>query len=218
MRNQWNALEFYPQFVTELKREASSIGVFREGIESDKKHRGSSINVDVYGYDESQLLAIIQVRQCVFRPGRFNRVRKDYYLIGHTELGNIFAHPVDTPARSRRALSSPENTVKYVLAKIWGCKEEELTEIVRQGDIAFIPARLPKEAIKLETKEIILRDTHKVTAKDIYQLGDIYYVAKEAKVEHTKHQHSIVKVKNGFYRVVAGYRAQVYGFSSPIGD
>lgn len=218
-RGNFNEINSSPEFVQTLIREAEAAGAYTTGIESDKKQRGSSINVDCYGYDAAQGLAVIQVRQCIFRPNRFNKVRKDYYLIGHTEQGNVFAHPVETPARSKRAMSSAEACVRFVLAKIWNCPEEDLSEIVRQGDVAFIPvSRIPEGAELLAETEITIRDTHKIAAKQIYKLGSSYFVGRDAKAVHTKNQHKPVKVKYGFFRVQAGVRSTVWGFTRPMGD
>ena len=129
MRNEWNAITEWPEFAKKLRYEAEKAGVFQTGIESDKRQRGSAINCDLYGYNND--LIVLQIRQCIFRPGRFNKVRKDYYLIGKTETGGLFAHPVETPARSKKALETPENTVNWVLGKIWDCSPDELPLIKR---------------------------------------------------------------------------------------
>jgi hypothetical protein len=214
-RNSYNAFIEWPEWVKTLEKEVSAAGVYTVGIESDKKQRGSSINIDLYGYDESQGLAVIQVRECVFHPRRFNKVRKDYYLIGRTESGNVFAHPVETPARSRKALETPEKTISYVLAKIWDCREDELPHIIRQGDIAFIPSALPKGAVKTDNC-IVLRETHKITG-DIFKANGKLYVQK-ARMVHTKGQHATVKVKDSWYRIQEGIRASVWGFTTPKSD
>lgn len=265
IRGRFNEIESYPEWVKKLVDSCERAGVYERGIESDRKKRGSAINVDCYGYDESQGVAVIQVRECIFRPGRFNKVRKDYYLIGHTEQGNPFAHPIDSPCRSKKIQDeSAEATVRRVLAGIWQCDESDLADIVRQGDVAFVPARLPRSAKllakfacvyalpfaqaltlreKFETiaeaetrrdyllrcgqraeavieyvREITIRETHKIVADRIFKDGKTFYVARAAAAIHTKRQHATVRVKNGFYRVAAGYRAQVWGFSRPMGD
>lgn len=69
-----------PDFVKKLLIDAEKAGCWETGIASDKKQRGTAINTAVYGYDESQELAVVQVREAQFRPGRFTKVRKDYYL------------------------------------------------------------------------------------------------------------------------------------------
>ena len=69
-----------PAWVTTLVVKAERIGVYTTGIESVRRSRGprgTSVNVDVYGWDEAQGVAVVQVRECQFRAGRYNRVRKD---------------------------------------------------------------------------------------------------------------------------------------------
>jgi hypothetical protein len=216
-RNSYGAITDYPEFVTALLKEAEKAGAWTTGIESDRKQRGSAINVDVYGYDSAEGLAVVQVREAVFHPRRYTRVRKDYYLIGRTESGNFFAHPVTSPARSKRALASPLACVKWVLAQIWQCREEELEDIERQGDIAFIPVRgLPKGAI-LITEPIRLRDSHELTG-EIWKYGYTYYVRRGARLVHLKRQHKMIRAREGWYRVQVGVREQGWGFTAPKGD
>jgi len=215
MRNQWNAIEEWPEAAKALKHEAEKSGVFTTGIESDKRNRGSAINCDLYGYTDS--LIVVQVRQCIFRPGRFNKVRKDYYLIGKNETGNLFAHPVDTPARSKKALETPDGTVNYVLSKIWDCSPDELPLIKRQGDVAFIPSPLPGGSIEIDNC-ITLRETHKITGK-IMRAPDGRLYAERATAKHIKGQHATVKTPKGaWFRIQEGVRAKSWGFTTPTSD
>ncbi len=216
IRGNWNEIIEWPKWVAQIVNEAEKAGSFTRGIESDRKQRGSAINVDLFGYDEKQNLAVIQVRECIFHPRRYNRVRKDYYLIGHTEQGNPFTHPVDTPARSKWAMETPENTIAFVLSKIWQCRPDELHLIVRQGDVAFVPDQLPKGAELVESNMVVLRETHKITGK-IWKKGSKYY-CERARMVHTKRQHATVQVKDMIYRIQEGIRASVWGFTSPVGD
>lgn len=217
-RDQYGSLCCYPEYVSMLIDEAEQAGTYACGIESDKRNRGTSINVDVYGYDEAQGLAVIQVRECQFHPGRFSRVRKDYYLVGHTEPGAVFAHPVDSPARSKRAMSTPEACVRYILATIWGCREEDLAEIVRQGDVALIPARLPDGAELLTETETIIRETHRLRAERLYRSGKTLYAYRRVSLVHLRRQHATVQVYSGIYRVAEGREASTWGFSEPTAD
>lgn len=216
-RNDFNALISVPQWAMELINAVEKDGAFTRGIESDRKQRGSAINCDLYGYDDAQGLAVIQVREATFRPGRFTRVRKDYYLIGRTESGATFAHPVETPARSRNALESPEATVAYVLAKIWDCRPQDLGDIERQGDVAFVPVtKIPEGAIPVQ-KPVTIRDTHVLTG-DVWAYGSTFYTRRGARLVHSKRQHAPVKAKAGVYRVQPGIRSQNWGFTAPHGD
>ena len=83
--------------------------------------------------DRERGLFVLQVRQCRFRPGRFNRVRKDYFLCGENENGNAFAHPVDVIATNAR--------VPVALCRIWNVTPSTIPKIIRQGDVAVIPER-----------------------------------------------------------------------------
>jgi hypothetical protein len=216
-RDRFGALIHTPRWVRALCSDVEASGVYTTGIESDKRNRGSSINVDVYGYDPAQGLAVIQVRECVFRPNRYSRVHKDYYLIGRLEGGQPFAHPIQTPARSKRALASPEACVRYIQAKLWGCDEDELDEITRQGDVALVPAVLPRDAEELDEREVVVADSHRVLAERIWVASGIYYV-RHAVLKHLPGQHATVRQPNGIRRVVVAPRARTWGFSAPTAD
>ena len=217
MRNVFGALKDVPGWARELVNRVEKAGVFETGIASDKRGRGSSVNVDVFGHDETQHLVVIQVRECVFHPGKFNRVRKDYYLIGTLEDGEPFAHPIETPARSKKGMSSPESCVKFVQTKLWGCDEEDLPYIIRQGDVAFVPARLPKDAEPIQEEEIILAGSHRLRAETMWRKGNDIFVTK-ASLTHLPRQHSSVRLHSGVRRVVVASRAKTWGFSAPTAD
>ena len=219
-RNGYNALQNVPEWCTRLMNQAEQAGAWTTGIESDKKQRGSAINCDLYGYDPAQGLAVVQVRQAIFHPRRFTQVRKDYYLIGTTESGGFFAHPIESPARSKKAMETPESCVRYVLSKIWNCREQDLVDIERQGDVALVPVtRLPNSARPLINGEAVtIRDTHRLTG-DIWRDSDgTLYTRRGARLVHTKGQHAPVKAKAGLYRVQPGIRATTWGFTAPHGD
>jgi hypothetical protein len=218
MRNGYNALTHVPDWCRALMREAEVNQAWETGIVSDKKQRGEAINADLYGYDESKALAVVQVRQAIFRPGRFTKVRKDYYLIGHTETSSFFAHPVESPARSKKALETPESTVRFVLAKIWNCDVKDLDDIERQGDLAFVAVRKIPDTAQPVEGPVIFRDTHRLEG-DIYLDTDgTYYTRRGARMVHTKRQHAPIKAKAGVYRVQPGIRAETWGFTAPLGD
>lgn len=206
------------KFVSQLLRDAEKSGCWETGIASDKRNRGTAINTAVYGIDEKEGLAVVQVREAQFCPGRFTKVRKDYYLIGRVEDGSVFAHAIDSPLRSKLALADAQYCVDYALSKIWHCKIDELTDIIRQGDIAFIPCGpVPTSAVPVLETEII-RKTHKLTGEIWRDTNGTLYCKRGAKLVHTKREHKTIKAKSGFYRVQPGYRAEVWGFSAPTID
>lgn len=218
-RNAYGALINIPPFAKTLLALAEKAGCWETGVVSNRAHtRGEAINVDLYGHDEQQNLIVVQVRQCRFKQGRFPKIRKDYYLVGTTEQNEVFAHAVDSPARSRKAMETPQGVVSFVLAKIWGVKEDLLPHIERQGDVAFIPVyRIPDDAVAIEDGAVI-RESHRVTGP-VYRApnGDLY-AKRGAVLKHTKGEHARVKAREGTYRIVAGYRAAVWGFSRPTAD
>ncbi len=190
-------------------------------IESDKKHRGSSINVDVYSCDEARQLAVVQVRQCVFHPRRHPEVRKNYFLVGRNENGNAFAHPLEF-RRSKRVERDNETGVLIALSRVWACREEDVEDIVRNGDVAFVPVlRLPDGCVEV-VGGVTVRGSHHVSALQggrVLRAADgTHYVTGKAKIKHSKGQHPAAKVKGGIWRVQEGVRGEVWGFSRPTAD
>lgn len=206
-----------PTALESLLHDASKAGTWTTGIESDKRGRGTAINVDVHGYCESRGLAVVQVRECQFRPGRFHKVRKDYYLLGRVESGAVFAHAIDSPLTCKRAREDRAYCIDHALSKIWDCPVKDLGDIERQGDIALVPVyRIPATASPV-VGPITLRDSHVLTG-DIWLHDDVYYTRRGATLRHTKGEHAGIKAKAGYYRVQPGARAATWGFSAPTAD
>lgn len=200
-----------------LLTDAEQAGTWTTGIESDKRGRGTAINVDVIGWDETRGLAVVQVRECTFRPGWHNRVRKDYYLLGRVESGAVFAHAIESPLTCKKARESRSYCIDHVLSKIWDCTIADLGDIERQGDIALIPVcRIPEKASPI-VGPITLRDSHVLTG-DIWLHDDVYYTRRGATLKHLKGEHASIKAKAGYYRVQPGARASTWGFSAPTAD
>jgi len=182
------------------------------GLQSDRKGRGESINVEVTAEANvlGQQLALVQVRQCRFRPGRFNRVRKDYYLTGRNENGNAFAHPVTATART---------TVRQALARVWGCDPRDLDDVRRNGDVAFVPVRgvLPDGLDPVE-ESVLLAGSHRLSGDVFRDRNGVLYVRGNAKITHAKHQHPTARTRGGWWRVQVAERAAGWGFSAPTAD
>ena len=191
---------------------------FEVGIESDKKHRGSAVNVDVMDCDEPQKLFVMQVRKTDFRPGRFSRTRKDYFLCGRNENGNVFAHPVN--------VISTNANVTTALCRIWNVTPSILPKIVRQGDVAVIPERgvTFKDVEPLPAMEFTVDSataSHIFTPGAIYAKGTTFYVAGSIQIRHEKGQHPFVSAAldpRKLYRVQVGIRASTWGFARPTAD
>lgn len=208
LRDRWGALSVYPQFVKELLYDLDG-NAWETGIESDKKNRGSSVNVSVYDYDIKQNLAVIQVRWCEFGYGRYKNIRKNYYLIGRNENGNAFAHPTESVLVGKKC----SNYVNKALCQIWDCSEDELPYVVRNGDVAFIPCKKP--TLSPLPEKVFHIGNHIVTAKTVYSYEKI---EAPASIRHVKGQHATTVVKTGYYRVQKGYRASEWDFSNATRD
>jgi hypothetical protein len=141
-------------------------------------------------------------------------------LIGYNESGSPFSHPVDSPVRSKKAMRSPESCVQWCQCQIFGCTEKQLSKIVRQGDLAFIPAAIPSDAepAPCRTFTIDQEGSHLLHADCPLLSGTRLFVRGAACLTHLKSQHAKVHVEGGSWRVQLGYRAQVWGFSAPTRD
>lgn len=187
------------------------------GIQSDKRRRGEAVNLDVYDQDSSQKLAVVQIRQARFRPNRFTKVRKDYYLVGRNENGNAFAHPVSSVARK------PDSGVVKALCEIWETTPSVLPKIFRNGDTALIPIRA-SDALKLRAQGKALpigaktiAESHLVIADEFFECGGKLYAAGRVRIIHEKSQHPTVQAQ-GVFRVAVGNRAATWNFTAPTAD
>jgi len=160
----------------------------------------------------------VQVRECQFRPNRYNKVRKQYYLCGWNENGNAFAHPVDSVARSKTAMNTYEGGVVLALSRIWDCKPEDVDKVKRNGDVAFVPCTPPIGAVPALQAKIVLAGSHVLTCERIQIKDGVYYAYGPASIRHTKRQHKAVRVGQGCWRVMVGLRFQKWGFSEPTAD
>lgn len=221
LRDHYGALTSTPEWVGEILRDLNG-RAWTTGIQSDRKRRGSAINTALYSYDAARRLAVVQVRQCVFHPRRFSQVRKSYYLIGRVEDGSAFAHPVDIRAAGRVVGEDLAAGVRLALARVWDCDEADLADIVRNGDVAFIPvSKIPENAELVADNHVVIRETHHVRSLaggEILTAGGVYFVRGRAKIEHSKSEHPTARVRMGLWRVQAGVRARAWDFSAPVGD
>jgi len=213
-----NAYSDYGPTWTESIIEQLNGVAFEVGIESDRKQRGSAVNVEVCDHDSAQQLFVLCVRKSDFHPRRYTRTRKDYFLCGRNENGNAFAHPVNVIATNAR--------VEVALCRIWDVTPSLLPKIIRQGDVALIPERgitfrdveeFPIGTFAVESH--IIRAAKVYTSKD--KSDDRIFVAGFASIRHEKGQHPFVAAPlnpTKLYRVQLGKRAQTWGFAQPTAD
>ncbi|MFA5466962.1 MAG: hypothetical protein WC251_03835 [Candidatus Izemoplasmatales bacterium] len=189
----------------------------------DSKGRGEQVTVDLYGIDAKENLFVIQVRQS-FRTHKnwFLSVRKSYFLIGYNENGNPFAHPINAAVvhGAIKRDPSPVSPVRAAQAWIWGIAEDKLPTVLRNGDVALIPAKCPRTDVMVfsggeyRVDDDVAADHHLIT-NEIRANGAIY--AQNPTLYHRKGQHPEARGE-GWYKVVVGRRANFWDFARPTVD
>lgn len=198
---------------TLLKELSESKQIQAVYIDFDRKGRGSCLNYDLYGYDAERGLVVFQARQAYrARKNGYLSTRKTYALAGRNESGSPFWHPISAAivhAAIRDDAENPAHVVDRAMAWIFEISADVLPAIVRQGDVALVPAR-PRGA-PLDTTEATLADTHILSATELRQDGDRLY-ARNPAMRHSRAQHAPVEAE-GWYRVAVGRAARAWDFS-----
>lgn len=193
---------------------ADEHGGWEFGAEFDSKGRGSALNWDLYAFGRDmhthKSLAVVQVRQYVKRhKGWYPSVRRNYFLIGRNEDGTAFAHPVQSRV-VHTAAATGKNIIRAVQRWMFKCGYED---VVRQGDVAFVPMQRIKGELRIE-KEVLLAESHKVVADEIRENGEAIYVLNPSSTHQT---HDSVKLQ-GWWKIVVGRRARYWKFARPSKD
>jgi hypothetical protein len=190
----------------------------------DHANRGDAVNHDLYGYDAPRDLAVFQVRHA-FRPSRrgYLNTRKTYFLVGFTEDGNPFRHPVGAHA-IRSAINrgcSPAEVVRVAERWIFNVTPAQYDRGVRQGDVFMFPAgrQPPKDAERVGSR-LVLLDSHELRAHEIVQDAKGRIWAYDPAVYHLKHQHVPVYAPtvSCWCRVCGGREAHTWDFAERLGD
>jgi hypothetical protein len=194
-------------------------------VDFDKKMRGDSLNLDLYGYDPEQDVAIVQIRHFFKRYARgFSNVHKDYVLVGRNEItGELFRHPVSAHAvhaAIRKDDSDPVAPVRGAQRWMWGVTDKQLAAGIRQGDILIVPSRgKPRNAVAIEGDTVLVGGTHEVHAYEFCkdQKGVIY--AMGPTVRHTKGQHLTAYGDNdGWHSIRVADEAATWEWGVRLGD
>lgn len=203
----FGATDFAKKIAADLNGVAYSVG-----IESDKKLRGSAVNIDVIDEDVHRGLIIIVVRESIFHPRRYTRVTKQYLLCGRNENGNAFSHPIPTDYISR----VKKDKILKALAWIWGVDPRDVDDVRRNGDVAFIPVRKLPTLTPIAENKMLLAGSHQLTG-ELYRGDDGEIYAKRGYLSHKKGQHAAVRTTS-IMRVAVGARAKNYHFAQPTAD
>src|SRR5574343_499263 len=156
------------------------------GCEFDKKQRGQALNWDP-------------------------QVRKNYFLCGTNEDGSAFAHAVPATV-VRTAIGKNRDACLACQGWIFG---GDYSRMIRHGDLALIPlSKAPGAPVVAETN-LVLEDSHELTAKAIRRNGHVY--ALDPILVHLPGTHPTVQA-TGWHRVVVGERARFWSFAAPTAD
>lgn len=217
-RDGWGAFTEVPAPVKEMVKRVSQEGEWELGAKDNgRAGRRSYVfearNISFYGYSLEPLLAVIQVRRYIENKYGTS-VAKPYFLVGEDE-GQLFAHKLPGSPLSWGGFDamSPEEVVETAQAKIFGLPVERLGEIIRQGDVAIVPARLIPASAKPvdeggEVHEATLADSHIVRVRgQLFQNTDKLYAVGKIEIEHAKGQHATV-VYEGKARIIVGHRGR----------
>jgi hypothetical protein len=197
------------------------INLFRPALEQeycnvDKKHRGTALNHDLYGYDPDQGVAVIQARQAICSKYGTS-TRKTYFLVGRNEItGQFFRHPVGAHA-VRAAINvnpDPAATVQAVQRWMWEVTPKQLAASIRQGDVLMVPERVVPMTEPVGTT-LIVAESHMITAAQIKTNGRIYCL--DPTVVHAKGQHAPVAAR-GWFSIRVAREADAWDFAERIGD
>ena len=189
----------------------------------DAKQRGDALNLDLYGYDEVQDVAVIQVRHAFrrYRNG-FMNVRKDYVLVGFNEItGAAFRHPVSAQsvrAAVRTGSASAKSAVRGAQRWMWGVTDKQLDAGIRQGDVLLVKERGKPKGELLEGNEATVAGSHLVRARSFIR-GHRHLFALDPAVHHIKGQHDAIYAdSDGWYSVRVADETTPWDWSVRLGD
>lgn len=187
-------------------------------VNFDRAGRGSALNHDIYGYDPSQCVAVIQTRQAFrHKKNHYMSTHKSYFLCGHNEItGAPFRHPISAAA-VRGAVRSGADARGVVLAAqrwMWEVTDKQLKASVRQGDLLLVPERGEPQGEYMGQVMTIV-GSHVIHASEIRKNGRIY--AKNPQLIHVKGQHVTIAVQ-GWVSVRVAREVPAWDFATRIGD
>ncbi len=214
-RNGYDAIITVPDPIKDLVKRVREAAGWETGITSAGTGKGGyeARSIDVYGYDISRSLAVIQIRRAWKKKASwFTEVSKAYALVGIDE-GQIFSHPLTSSPRRNPHLRdlTPEEVVTWAESKIFGVPVSKLHTIIRQGDIALVPVRgIPSAADVIPgtgVRTVTLQSSHRVMVDGtIFRHDGRIYADGALEVVHVKGEHKAIS-GSGKFRVVVGEKA-----------
>ena len=186
----------------------------------DKHSRGSALNVDLYGYDAEQNVAVVQVREFsrAYKRG-YPDIRKTYAVVGFGEHGEAFRHPVSAAAvrAAIRKDSGAASAVHGAQRWMWGCTEKQRVSGVRQGDLLMVRERgVPAPEHMIEGRIATVAGSHVVRAYGLAMVDGVLW-ALSPSLYHAKNQHAPAYVaEEGWYSVRVGQEAAAWSFAERV--
>lgn len=158
----------------------------------DSKRRGTALNIDLYGYDPAQDVDIIQIRQYYKRSANaYPDIRKDYAMVGTTEMGTLFRHPVGAHAVRRNSKGDAVLPVRAAQRWMFNVTEAQLARSTRQGDVLLTRERSgPRGEVAELGTTIIVGGSHAVFASRIVKDAKGTVWALDPVIRHSKGQHA----------------------------
>lgn len=194
-------------------------------VDFDKRSRGDSLNLDLYGYDPDQDVYIIQIRHFFRRYANgFANVHKDYVMVGLNETGTAFRHPVGAHGLHAAIRKDPENPSAVVRAAqkwMWEVTDKQLEKAVRQGDVLMFPVRArPANATAVNGNVVTVGDTHQINASEFVLDGKGRVYALGPTIRHSKNQHDPVYGEDDetWHAVRLAREADVWKWGARLGD
>ncbi len=205
---------------------------FREALPEvfarfDSARRGEAMNLDLYGFDADQNVAVIQGRRyrMKYRNGWGNN-QKSYFLVGRNETtGEAFRHPVSSAAVRGAIRVNPNDPAAVVAGAqrwMWDCTAKQLEASLaggmRQGDVLMVRERGLPDGEDLGTSAV-LAGSHRVIARRIVRNTDGRIWALDPSLKHLKAQHDHVWAdREGWYSVRVADTAAAWNFAQRLGD
>ena len=215
-----------PAAVRKLVAAVKASAGWQEGIESLNSRGGfEARSIDVFGFDESRNLAVVQLRRSYKRKAsHFMQVSKAYALIGIDD-GQVFSHVLENSPRRLRDIAerSPESVVRWAEKMIFGLKNEaDVDGIKRQGDIALVPVKkLPADSEPV-ADGVTFRGSHRLVGQVFKSPSGGYYCTggRDTRMLHTKREHGAVHTAKGtVFHVVVGRRGdEPWWIDATLGD
>jgi hypothetical protein len=199
-------------------------------VDFDKKARGDALNLDLYGYDPNQNVAVIQIRHAFRRyKNGFLNVHKDYVLVGFNEItGQSFRHPVSAAAiraAIRKAPLNPSAAVRGAQKWMWGVTDKQLDASLaagmRQGDVLLVKERTPAESNVHEDHGTVatIGESHEIRAQRIVTLWSDRVFALAPSLWHSKGQHAATFADDdSWYSVRVAETAETWKWGVRLGD